>query len=74
MYLNRETITLINAVRARATERGHVAAQTNSRQNGHFCDAVRIYANEADKGAPTRAIATMTTAAELRAYLAEAPR
>ena len=69
MYLNRQNIELINKVKAKAKGRGLTVAQTNSRLDGNYLVAVRIYKKASDKGHPTKAIYTLRTPADFKKYL-----
>lgn len=63
-YLNRASIELVRELRRLwGYDR---SAQTNSRYNGSFCSAVRLYDVPADKGHAEKALQTITTLAELR--------
>ena len=66
MYANRKNIELIQALKLAYAGR---VCQTNSRRNGNFIKAVRLYKTPADAGHPARAEATFTTAAEIKNYL-----
>lgn len=69
MYLNRQNIELIKQVREKAQKFGLTVAQTNSRRNGHYLDAVRIYLRPEDKSHVDRAWWTCTSALGLRVFL-----
>ena len=71
MYLNRQNIESINYLKSLVAIRGHVLTQTNSRMNGHFLKALRIYASADDRGHPARSLVTITTLADLTAAIAE---
>ena len=63
IYLNRKNIDKIHELRELwGPER---TAQTNSRQNGNFLDALRLYPNAGDQRHPERAIYTITDTAGL---------
>jgi hypothetical protein len=63
MYANRKNITMINAIkRAWGAER---TAQTNSRYDGNYISAVRLYDAPGDKGHADRAIVTIRTESQL---------
>jgi len=67
MYYNRRTIGLLNIVKLEATKQGLTYAQTSSRLNGSYLDAVRIYEKAEDKGRhPHRALWMLTDESELR--------
>ena len=58
MYLNRESITAINALKtAWGAER---FAQTNSRLNGNYLEHVRLYQTAGDKKAKTHYVELST--------------
>ena len=69
MFLNRANITLINQVKKKAQGKGHAFAQTNSRLDGNYLKAARIYRTASDKGKPTRAIWSGNKPEDFRAYL-----
>ena len=62
IYADRATICLINVMRARLGDR---LAQTNSRFNGRFVNAVRVYSDPAHRGHVRQALACATDRAEL---------
>lgn len=55
-YLNRALITKINTLKALCDSRGLIVAQTNSRLNGKYLEAIRIYRDQSDRGHPARAL------------------
>lgn len=70
MYLNCKNIELIERVKGSAHRRGQTFAQTNSRLNGHFLSACRIYAHPEDKGHTNRVLWTGRTERDFADYLA----
>ena len=70
-YLNFDTIGLIIAIRRAWPGR---LCQTNSRMNGNYLDAVRLYNSDADAGHPDRAVHTLRNYGELREFLADYER
>lgn len=71
MFLNRDNIDLIHAVKAKAEKKGLVFTQTNSRLNGNYLVACRIYRKKTDKGHPSKAIWEGTEARDFKKYLSK---
>lgn len=57
-YLNRRLITQINLLRTAAANQNLTLAQTNSRYNGNYLKAVRLYTDPKHKGRTKLAVWT----------------
>ena len=64
-YLNRRLITQINQLKAVAAGSGLTLAQTNSRYNGNYLKAVRLYTDPKHKGRTKLAVWTGHTLTDI---------
>ena len=65
LYLNRQAIDLIKQAKALCESAGFTFAQTNSRYNGKYLKACRVYRQPQDKGKAKRALYTLYNQSDL---------
>lgn len=70
-YLNRKLITAINQLKTAAASQGLTLAQTNSKLNGNYLKAVRLYTDPNHKRKTKLAVWTGHTLADIEQKLSE---
>ena len=70
-YLNRRLITAINQLKTAAASQGLTLAQTNSKLNGNYLKAVRLYTDPKHKGQTKLAVWTGHTLDDIQQKLSE---